>query len=285
MTAPRARLALAIGALALLGACAAPAPPRSAPQSRAIELNGQGLARYQSGDYARAQALFEQALTLEQGMENEDGIALNLLNLAQCLQIQGQPEQAERRLDALLDSQGLHFSAARRAEAGLQKALLALRRRDLPGAARWQTEAQRACAGDCAAAGKLGNLGARLALERGEAAAALAAAGAALARNRADGDALETANALRLMASAQLMLGDRAQAAVALAEALALDKRAGHSDKIYQDLLLLGRAASDPGEQRMYWIRAQNVARAGGTPQALKEVNELLATLPAAVSN
>lgn len=273
---PGENIAMAL-LLAMLTGCASAPKPLSPGQEQALVLNRQGMESFAAGDVLRAQRAFEAALVLERSVENEDGIALNLLNLAQCHQRLGLPELAARRLDQLLGDATLTFAPQRRAEAALQHALLALQRHDVAAAERWQRQGVADCGATCALAGKLHNLGARLALERGEASAALTAATAALGKS--EGDAVERANALRLQGAAQLALGQRALAEAALVQAMALDKDGGQGDKVYQDLLLLGRSSADSQLQRRYWQRALAVAQALGKAAAVKEIEALLAAL------
>lgn len=273
--APLAMLALAAWLAALAG-CATP-KALSPSQAQAVAQNRQGMDSFAAGDLVRAQHAFEAALRLERAVENEEGIALNLLNLAQCHQRLGKPELAAAMLDQLLDSGAVVFSPPRRAEAALQLALLAFQRQDMAAAERWQREGLAIC-GDCAMAGKLRGLGARLALQRGDAQAALQAAGEALARS--GDDAVEKANALRLQGAAQLALGQKPAAEAVLLQALALDKDGGLPDKVLQDLQLLGHAGADPAAQRRYWNRALAVAQATGKAAAVKEIESAMAALP-----
>lgn len=259
-----------------LAGCATP-KTLSPSQAQAVALNRQGMDSFTAGDIVRAQQAFEAALRLERAVENEEGIALNLLNLAQCYQRLGKPELSAAMLDQLLDSGGVAFSAQRRAEAALQHALLAFQRQDMTAAERWQRDGAALC-GDCALAGKLRSLAARLALQRGDAQEALEAASDALAKSGDDN--VEKANALRLQGAAQLALGQKPAAEAALLQALALDKDGGLPDKVLQDLQLLGHAGADTAAQRRYWRRALAVAQASGKAAAIKELESAIAALP-----
>ena len=275
MSGPLRPLVIALALAGLLAGCGTQ-KVLSPSQAQAVVLNRQGLDSFAAGDIARAQHAFEVALQLERAVENEDGIALNVLNLAQCYQRLGQPERAAAMLDQLLDGSAAVFSPQRRAEAALQHALLALQRNDVAGADRWQRDGAALC-GDCALAGKLRGLAARLALQRGDVAEALQAAGDALAKS--GDDAVEKANALRLQGAAHLALGQKPAAEAALLQALALDKEGGLPDKIVQDLQLLGHAGADAAAQRRYWRRALAVAQAAGKVAAVKEIEAALAAL------
>jgi tetratricopeptide (TPR) repeat protein len=274
--APVRALAAMLACAVLLAGCAAP-KVLSPSQAQAFALNRQGMDSFTAGDTVRAQHAFEAALRLERAVENEEGIALNLLNLAQCYQRLGKPEQAAAMLDQLLDGGGAVFSSQRRAEAALQHALLALQRNDAAAADRWQRDGAALC-GDCALAGKLRSLAARLALQRGDAGAALQAAGDALAKS--GDDTVEKANALRLQGAAHLALGQKPAAEAALSQALSLDKEGGLPDKVLQDLQLLGHAGADVAAQRRYWRRALAVAQAAGKTAAAKEIETAIAALP-----
>ncbi|MRV73300.1 tetratricopeptide repeat protein [Duganella sp. FT92W] len=269
-------LLMAVLCMALLAACGTQ-KVLSPSQAQAVALNRQGMDSFAAGDTVRALHAFEAALQLERAVENEEGIALNLLNLAQCYQRLGKPELAAAMLDRLLDGGGVVFSPQRRAEAALQHALLALQRNDAGAADKWQREGAALC-GDCALAGKLNGLAARLALQRGNAEDALKSAGEALAKS--GDDAVEKANALRLQGAAQLALGQKAAAEAALLQALALDKEGGLPDKVLQDLQLLGHAGSDVAAQRRYWRRALAVAQAAGKTAAVKDIEAALGALP-----
>jgi tetratricopeptide (TPR) repeat protein len=263
----------AIFAALLLTGCAAP-KALSPYQAQAVALNRQGLDSFAAGDYVRAQKAFEAALRLERAVENEEGIALNLLNLAQCRQRLGQPEQAAALLDEVLDTNTLTHAPQRRAEAAMQHALLSLQSGDVAAAERWQRDGAAIC-GDCVLAGKLRTLAARLALQRGDAQDALRAAADALAKS--GDDKVEQANALRLQGAAQLALGQPAEAT--LLQALALDKDGGLADKVVQDLQLLGRAGADRAARRRYWRRALAAAQASAQMKAVKEIEAALADL------
>ncbi|MBY0239605.1 MAG: tetratricopeptide repeat protein [Burkholderiaceae bacterium] len=274
----RARLVLVIcmAWMAALAGCATP-KALSPGQAQAVALNRQGMDSFAGGDMVRAQQAFEAALQLERAVENEEGIAVNLLSLAQCQQRLGKPERAVALLDQVLDGGALAFHPRHRAEAALQHALLAFQRQDLAAAERWQRDGAAICGG-CAMAGKLRALGARLALQRGDAVDALKAAGDALASS--GDDTVEKANALRLQGAAHLALGQQPAAEAALLQALALDKDGGLPDKVLQDLQLLGHAGADPAVQRRYWRRALAVAQAIGKAAAVEEIERALSALP-----
>jgi tetratricopeptide (TPR) repeat protein len=250
-------------AAGLLAACSTP-PVRSTAQIRTQGFNTQGMDRYKAGDLPHALSYFEQALQTAQSVEDDDAIAVARLNLSMVYLGMGRQDEALKQLDGVLDDPRLAFSNDRRAEAALRRAMAV-------------QAGDRAAAGSgCGVRGKILNLKAYQALQAGRAEEGLRFAQQAQGALAKD-DALERANALRLQGSACIALGTPAAAAAPLAEALKLDKAAGASEKIYQDLLLLGQASADrPEVARDYWTRAREVALAANNKAGAERTARLL---------
>jgi len=265
-------------AAGLLAACSTP-PARSTAQIRAQGFNTQGMDRYKAGDLPHALTYFEQALQLAQSIEDDDAIAVARLNLSMVYLGMGRQDEALKQLDGVLDEPRLAFSNDRRAEAALRRAM-AVQAGDRAGAAQALDRADALCGSRCAVRGKILNLKAYLALTSGRPEEGLRFAQQAHGALAKD-DALERANALRLQGSACIALKTPAAAVAPLEEALKLDKAAGASEKIYQDLLLLGQASADrPELARDYWSRAHDVALAADNKAGAERTAKLLASAP-----
>jgi len=97
-------------ALLLLSACSHETPVvRSAREEQAIDFNQRAQRAFMRGEYQTAAGLYENALRLDAAIENVDGIAVNLLNLAKVNQALGKPELAQQYLDRLLHEKALYF--------------------------------------------------------------------------------------------------------------------------------------------------------------------------------
>ncbi|MDM0066518.1 tetratricopeptide repeat protein [Variovorax sp. J31P207] len=274
----RAAVVVCVVAAGLLAACSTP-PARSTAQIRAQGFNTQGMDRYKAGDLPHALTYFEQALQLAQSIEDDDAIAVARLNLSMVYLGMGRQDEALKQLDGVLDEPRLAFSNDRRAEAALRRAM-AVQAGDRAGAAQALDRADALCGSRCAVRGKILNLKAYLALTSGRAEEGLRFAQQAHGALAKD-DALERANALRLQGSACIALKTPAAAVAPLEEALKLDKAAGASEKIYQDLLLLGQASADrPELARDYWSRAHDVALAADNKAGAERTAKLLASAP-----
>ncbi len=282
-SASRRSCAALLAALALAACAGAPKGPPLAPRKlQAIEANNRGAASFSRGDYAGAIEQYRHALALERSIENEDGIAANLINLSIAYQRQGDPAAARAALQEILEDRLIKFPAPRVAEAALRNAVLLLDARDIEGATQWVTRAQASCARDCLLAGKLLNVQAQLAVLRQDYAAARAAAARALAANRSQDDREEVANSLRLIAASALAAREPGDVEALLREALAIDKDLALPSRIYRDLLLLGQAATARragDDAATYFGRALAVARSLGDPEAIAEANAFLKVL------
>lgn len=201
----RARRLIACGlcavATGLLGACSTP-PVRSAADVQAQGYNTQGMDRFKAGDLPHALAFFQQALVVGQSIEDDDTIAATRLNLSLVYLGMGRQDEALKQLDLVLDERRLAFSADRRAEAALRRAM-AVQASDRGSAEHSLDRAGTICGSGCSVRGKILNLKAYLALSAGRADEGLRLA------QQAHGaldkqDSLEKANALRLQSSAYI---------------------------------------------------------------------------------
>ena len=270
-------LGWAVG-VAVLAGCSSP-PPRSPADIRAQGYSTQGIDRYKAGDLPRSLAFFEQALAVAQSIEDDDAIAAARLNLSMVYLGMGRKDEALKQLDLVQEEPRLAFSNDRRAEAALRRAM-ALQASDAVAAAQSLDRAATLCGSSCSVRGKILNLKAYLALNGGKPEEGLRLAQQAQAALAKD-DTLEKANALRLQGSAFIAMRTPAAAVAPLTEALKMDKAAGASEKIYQDLLLLGQASADrPDAARDYWARARDVAVAAKNQPGIERTAKLLGAPP-----
>jgi tetratricopeptide (TPR) repeat protein len=280
-----ALLTLALAEAAALG-CAG--SPRRAPaealrrQEEGVRAAGRAHAK---GDLRGAIAAQERALLAARTVEDEEGIALRILDLAALRRAAGEPREALAALDELLtEPPPLAYPARWRAVAARLAGLLALDDDDADAGRRWATRALELCRrAKCPDEGAILNLQARAAFLAGDYEGAARLAKKALPLNRVARDEAEQANSSRIAGDAQLGSGRHAAAARAYAAALALDKRLGLDGKVFLDLLGLGKAARGGGrtlEARGYLERARAVARAAGDKSGAEEADSLLEALP-----
>ena len=111
--------------LVLLTACGHVEETRSARQQQATEFNQRAQRAFQRGEYQAAAALYENALQLDAAVENVNGIAINMLNLAKVNQVLGNTALAQRYLDSLLQDKALHYAPAASGRCGSAKIIAA----------------------------------------------------------------------------------------------------------------------------------------------------------------
>jgi len=201
-SAPLAALFAALGpglALALAG-CAGSPPAPSRLSEEALGFNQRAAQAYERGELAKARALYERALEIDASIDSIEGIAVNSLSLARVDQALGDADAAHRHLDRVLETSA---AAGWRAEAAARKAQLYLAGGDAVRADEWIGRAQTLC-GTCRAQAAILNLGARIALARGQPALALQRAERALQLPASDDSRAERANAQRILGEAKI---------------------------------------------------------------------------------
>jgi tetratricopeptide (TPR) repeat protein len=248
----------------LLAACGHVDEMRSARQEQATEFNLRAQRAFQRGEYQVAVTFYENALQLDVAIENVNGIAINLLNLAKVSQVQGNSAQAQRYLDSLLQDKALHYLPVHLAAAAVQKSLLLLQADDANGASQWVEKAAAWCAADCTQGGVIDNARASIFLHENDADKAIYWSERAASENKGVSQ-LEYANSRRLAASARLMKNETDAALVLLDETLAIDKSLGLPEKIRWDLLLLAQAHEKSGQMELATQFRERAARIAAT--------------------
>jgi tetratricopeptide (TPR) repeat protein len=250
--------------LVLLSACGHVEETRSARQQQATEFNQRAQRAFQRGEYQVAAGFYESALQLDVAVENVNGIAINMLNLAKVSQVLGDTALAQRYLDSLLQDKALQYPPAHLAAAAVQKSLLRLQENDPDGAATWVEKAAAWCISECTLTGVIDNARASIALHANDADKSLYWSERAAAKNKGVSP-LEYANSLRITASARLLKNEPDTALRLLDEALAIDKSLGLPEKIRQDLLLSAQAHEKSGRAEQAAQFRERAARIAAT--------------------
>lgn len=275
-----AAFATGLLAVAMLAGCGTPPAPRSAPQQSAASASQQASRALASGELDQALTLYARALAAADSVEDFELAGAALLNLALVHSRRGEAALAHGRLDRILAAPQ-RYGAALQARAAARKALLYADSNELDAALQAAASALAACPTPCDVGAVLANVRAHVALQRGDAVGAAAEAQRAI--TLAAEQPAELANGQRQLGRAQLQLGQTAEAASALALALAIDQRLGLPERIGLDLLLAGDTEArrnQAGAAREYYERALTVYRAGGFAKSADAVRTRLAALP-----
>ena len=280
IAAARGRRAVwAIAALATVS-CSSPAPQTAAEKSReeAVLVQQRAHGALARGDTRGAQDQFQGALDRGRAIEDQDTVAIGLLNLAAVLHRSGDLAAARARLNELLGHQPPFAPEfAGRAEARL--ALIALQAKRLEESARHAQNAEALCAASCPWRIALGNIQAGIALRNGDLAGAEARALATRTAAASANDIREEANSLRILGEIAGERAQGAQARAALLAALELDRKSAIPERIALDLLALSRLELALGERkaaRDYARRAADVAEAAHLEALLAAARGLL---------
>ncbi len=279
---PRVSLAALLLATALLAACSSPPPrPSSAAQTSAQAHHQNGARALRRGDLNAALAAYNEALAASDSVEDFEGSATALLNLAvvHARLAQADPAQARAHLDAAharvdrILTAPQRYSDTQRSRAATRKAMLYLDAQAQGLALHWADQARAVCADPCPLAPTLANLRAFVAFERGEAARAADQASRAAELAAAMGQETEHANALRLLGRANTRLGKTDEAAQALESALRIDRDLGMPERIALDLMHAGENEERRGRAaaaREFYERALQVSVGGNLPNLVE---------------
>lgn len=278
--AERAAAAAALAITVALAACGSAPPPD--PVQRSVtgfaQAGAKALAR---GDLAGARAQYGRGLAAAQAVEHFELAGAMLLNLALVEARAGDLAAAHARVDPVIASE--RYGRTLQASAAVRKALLHADAAEPDAALRNADRADTLCGTPCPHEATLGALRARIALERSDAAGALALAQRAARAAEGGGQDAELANAWRLQGRALSALGQGDAAAARFADALALDRRLALPERVALDLVEAaeherrrGRAAA----ARDFYERAIVVQRAAGLPRDAERLQQRLDTLP-----
>ncbi|MCK4910314.1 MAG: tetratricopeptide repeat protein [Thermodesulfovibrionales bacterium] len=283
------RVAFIIAASLLTLACgggpSATVVSQQVQRSNAHNVNAR--AAYERGDIALAMKLSSEALRLSRSVEDTEGTALNLLNIAAIYRVRDDRAAAHETLGELFNPAGEEYPEGLLARGCMLKALLYIDEGDLGEASMWADKAEELCKGSgCTSMAGAYNLKARVLLLRDnvEEAQQYAERG----RRAGGGMGAETANSLRLLGDSYLALKEYGHAEKLYKEALALDKSLGLPPKIALDLKGMGEAAIGAGRSdkaRGYLLRALDVSKSASvsphfrTRDIENEIRVLLETL------
>ncbi len=248
----------------VLAACGS-APPRlpiAAEQAQQADLAAHRAVR--EGDLPRARELFTQSLWLQQSLDNLAGTAMAALNLATVSYRLGDDSAALQQLDHILADDAPPYLPELRAAAAFRKAVILVDGGHEDMAEPALQRASNECSKQCAYTSGISNLRARLALQKGDYAAAIQLAKIAMDTSGAEPE--ELANARRISAAAETALGQHAAALTHYQAALELDKGLGMSARIAVDLNGIAKALEQLGrkpEADVYARRAAAVIEAG----------------------
>jgi len=260
--------------------CSSPAPQTAAERSReqAMLVQQRAHGALARGDVRGAQNQFLNVLDRGRAVEDQNTVAIGLLNVAAVLHRSGELAASRARLIELLEHQPPFAPEfAGRAEARL--ALIELQSKRLEESARHAQSAEALCGAGCPWRLALGNIQAGIALRSGDLAGAEVRAVATRTAAASANDIREEANSLRILGEIAGERGQGAEARAALLAALELDRKSAIPERIALDLLALSRLELALGERkaaRDYARRAADVADAARLAALLAAARGLL---------
>lgn len=214
------------------------------------------------GDLLRARELFRKSMLMQQSLDNLPASAMAAINLSSVSHKLADDVTALELLDAILSDSAMRIPSELRAAAAFRKGIILADNGKTAEAEAALQLANQECNRQCAFTSGMKNLGARLALEKGEFALALSEAKGVISSNA---ESEELANAQRIAAAAESAQQQHASALARYQLALELDKELGLSSRIAEDLKGIASVLEKMGrkpEAEIYARRAEAVISA-----------------------
>jgi tetratricopeptide (TPR) repeat protein len=260
--------------------CSAKHPILSGTHQKAAEFNQNGGRAFQKGDFRKALFLYQEALKVNRSIEDHDGTAVSLINMASVYRSLGDTLNAHICADEILNSPGISYSLLRLTDAAFIKALLLADGGEYDAALIWADKSLSLCqTAGCTDGGSIHNLRAKIYLFKKEPASALVSGNKGLELNKTRNDTKETANSLRLIAEAKASLGQFDEAIRLYEDALATDKNLGLSRKVAFDLMGIGKVLHMQGKCEdavKYFNRALSAGENGGDQQVVRDAGNMI---------
>jgi tetratricopeptide (TPR) repeat protein len=258
--------------------------PRPLPgeHQSAHELNVSGNRAFEDGKYGKALALYEQALRVNLSIEDTEGAAMNLFNIAAAHRRLDDEDAALAALGEILADDTRDFVGPNMAaKAAYFMGVIHASRTDSQEAANYAEQASTYCAEteDCKLEGQILNLKARIAMDSGIYDIAVDAATTGLKVNVSGGDMREAANSHRLLGDAHSHTDSWELSLLHYESALAADKELGLPDKVGLDIESIGTVLCRSGrhlEAREYFKRAKTAYLNAGLVMGYETSSELL---------
>lgn len=245
--------------LFFLGCGGPSAPTLSSIHTMAIEYNQKGMKAVEKGDYEKALGYYMEALKINRSVENTEGIAVNLINIAAIYYKKGNTFEAHEFIDMAFPIPDINYDI--KSEAAFEKARLHLKEKEVSKAKEWANRSLSLNKG--IREGSRWNLLGRVALMEGRYDESLAIANTALKLNRENKQRIEEANSLRLIAEISAQTDRYEESREFYMRALEIDKESGNGKKIAMSLRGLGELSLKYGHLQdaiNFYMRAYNVS-------------------------
>lgn len=275
------KIPILLGVMLLGFACSSYPEKLSPVHRRALQNNSSAGKAFAEGNHPAALAMYGKSLRESRSIEDVDGIATSLINLAATYRAMEEVEMGHEKLNHILESTDVVFLPAHLAEAAYVAALLYLDSHSADRAALAVERALNHCReGGCGSEGKLYNLKARISLLNSNFQDGLSLAEKGLGYNRKYEDLNESANSLRLMGNAMKALKKHEKSRSYYLEALDIDRKLGLSSKIFHDLMGIGDTyfKTDRYEKALsFYRRALSVNENGsGSEEGRRRAGEMI---------
>lgn len=270
--------------LLLIGCGGQSAPTFSAIHEKAVEHNQKAAKAVEEGNYDKALAHYMEALKINRSIENTQGIAVNLINIAVLYQKKGKTSllgespkatNAHEFVDIAFSMPDI--SSEIRSDAAYEKARIYLKEKNTAKAKEWVNKSLSVDKG--LREGSRWNLTGKISFAEGKYDEAAAMANTALNLNRENKQRAEESNSLRLMAEINAQKGLYSESRELYKKSLEIDKELGDSKKIAMTLRGIGMLSLKQGhfqDAAIFYMRAYDVSSNAGDTEGTSEALDSL---------
>ncbi|MFZ3123280.1 MAG: tetratricopeptide repeat protein [Thermodesulfovibrionales bacterium] len=242
---------------------------------KAIEYNQNAAKALENGDYEKALGYYMEALKVNRSIENTEGIAVNLINIAVLYQKKGKISNAHEFVDIAFSMPDIGVEI--RTDAAYEKARIYLKEKNTAKAKEWVNKSLSVDKG--LREGSRWNLMGRISFAEGKYDEAAAMANTALNLNRENKQRAEESNSLRLMAEINAQKGLYSESRELYKKSLEIDKELGDSKKIAMTLRGIGMLSLKQGhfqDAAIFYMRAYDVSSNAGDTEGTSEALDSL---------
>jgi tetratricopeptide (TPR) repeat protein len=272
--------------LLLIGCGGAQTQTLSAVNLRAIEYNQNAAKAVEKGDYEKALAYYMEALRVNRSIENTEGIAVNLINIAVLYQKKGKTSLPGESPKATNTHEFIDIAFSMpdisneiKSDAAYEKARIYLKEKNTVKAKEWVNKSLSLDKG--LREGSRWNLMGRISFAEGKYDEAATMANTALNLNRENKQKAEESNSLRLMAEINAQKGLYSESRELYKKSLEIDKELGDSKKIATTLRGIGMLFLKQRhfqDAAIFYMRAYDVSSnaedAEGASEALDSLSD-----------
>lgn len=245
-----------------------------------MELNKKGEDAFKKGEYIKALNYYSEALNIGRSIEHMDSMGKNIINIAYIYYKIGEIDKAHNYADQIIHNIPLVFGDEYLIKAMFIKSLLYFEEKNAIRASFWLEKALYLCEKNkCSEICELYNLKARIFLMEKDIGSAMENAKKALEFSKKINNLVESANAYRIIADIEFLIGDYNASIKSYENAFYIDKDLELGEKMVKDLVGIAsnyEKINKIEDALTYYRRALSICEGTGNKVMERSISEIL---------